>query len=79
MSGEVQFIRFTKDGEISQSKFRYNPNALPGSGQNPFLLSGDIINIKRSAIGYTADTLSIVTRPIVGIYSLLNVLEDLTK
>lgn len=76
LSGDIQFIRFTKEGKISKRKFRYNPGALPGSDENPLLLTGDIINVKRSAIGYTTDTLSVITTPIVGIYSLLNVLED---
>ena len=50
-------------------------NELPS--KNPVLISGDIVNVKMSALGYSTAVISKVTSPIVGLYTLFNVLEDL--
>ncbi|WP_269622888.1 polysaccharide biosynthesis/export family protein [Prochlorococcus marinus] len=74
-SGDISFIRFYSNGEIDKRKFNHMPTAKPGSPNNPILISGDIIHINRSPVGYLTESVSTITRPVVGIYSLLNLFD----
>ena len=62
---------------MEKRKFKYNPKAKVNSYKNPVLISGDIVNVKMSALGYSTAVISKVTSPIVGLYTLFNVLEDI--
>ena len=77
LSGDVEFIRFDKYSFMEKRKFKYNPKAKVNSYKNPVLISGDIVNVKMSALGYSTAVISKVTSPIVGLYTLFNVLEDI--
>lgn len=77
LSGDVEFIRFDRYSFMEKRKFRYNPKAKANSYKNPILISGDIVNIRNSALGYSSKVLSKVTSPLVGIYTLLNIVEDI--
>ncbi len=77
LSGDVEFIRFDKYSFMEKRKFKYNPKAKVNSYKNPVLISGDIVNVKMSALGYSTSVISKVTSPIVGLYTLFNVLEDI--
>ena len=77
LSGDIEFIRFDKYSFMEKRKFKYNSRAKVNSYKNPVLISGDIVNVNRSALGYSTAVISKVTSPIVGLYTLFNVLEDI--
>jgi polysaccharide export outer membrane protein len=69
LRGKVEFIRFTREGEIDRRTFSYNPNAASDTASNPILVSGDIISVRDSALSGGITVLNELTGPFVGIYS----------
>ena len=76
-TGDIEFIRFNYDGSTSKSEFPYTPNAKINTKNNPILMDGDLINIKRTKVGVANDFLREVTSPMLGIYGLYNILTGL--
>ncbi len=76
-TGNIEFIRFNYDGSTSKSEFPYTPNAKINSKNNPILMDGDLINIKRTKVGVANDFLREVTSPMLGLYGLYNILKGL--
>ena len=74
-TGNVEFIRFNYDGSTSKSVFPYRPNAKINTKNNPILMDGDLIHIKRTLIGKTSDFAQEVTSPILGLYGLFNLFK----
>jgi polysaccharide biosynthesis/export protein len=69
LRGKVEFIRFTREGELDRRQFAYNPNAASDSTANPILMAGDIIRVQDSALSAGITLMNEITGPIVGIYS----------
>ena len=69
LHGRVEFVRFTREGEIDRRMFNYNPDAADDDYRNPVLMSGDVIRVRESPLSATATVLNEVTSPVVGIYS----------
>lgn len=76
LSGDIEFIRFDRYSFMEKRTFRYSADAKVNTYKNPILISGDIINVKRSALGYSTEVISKVTSPVIGIYSLINLFDD---
>ena len=79
LAGKVFLIRYNQDGTLLRKNIKYSSNASPGSRQNPYLASGDLITIKNSILGRTTGTISAITQPIVGIYSAKELYETITE
>ena len=69
LRGKVEFIRFTREGEIDRRVFSYNPSAAADAPNNPVLMAGDLITIRESPLSATATVLNELTAPAVGLYS----------
>jgi len=69
LRGKVEFVRFTREGELDRRIFSYNPNAATHSTENPILISGDIIRVQESALSAGISVLNELTGPVVGVYS----------
>ena len=69
MHGSIEFVRFTREGEIDRRIFKYNPNAPSDDYRNPILMAGDIIRVRDSLASASVGLLTELTAPIVGIYS----------
>lgn len=69
LHGRVEFVRFTREGEIDRRVFNYNPGAANDDYRNPVLMSGDVIRVRESPLSATVSLLNEVTGPAVGIYS----------
>jgi polysaccharide export outer membrane protein len=69
LKGKVEFVRFTREGEIDRRVFSYSPGAASGSPTNPILMAGDIIRVQDSALSATVGVLNELTAPLVGVYS----------
>ena len=69
LRGKVEFLRFTREGELDRRVFNYNPNAASDTTANPILISGDIIRVQESALSAGISVLNELTGPFVGVYS----------
>ena len=69
LSGRVEFVRFTREGEIDRRTFRYDPDATADAPNNPVLMAGDLIRIQDSPLSASISVLGEITSPVVGIYS----------
>lgn len=69
LHGKVEFVRFTREGEIDRRLFKYSANAPLDAPNNPVLMAGDIIRINDSALSGSIEVLNELTGPFVGIYS----------
>jgi len=69
LHGKIEFVRFTREGELDRRVFSYNANAATDSLANPILVSGDIIRVQESALSAGIGLLNELTGPFVGIYS----------
>jgi len=75
LRGNVEFVRFTREGEIERRIFRYNPGAAADDNRNPVLMAGDLINVQESALSATVTVLNELTGPAVGIYSVYSLFK----
>ncbi len=69
LRGKIEFVRFTREGELDRRVFNYNPNAATDTTANPLLISGDIIRVQESALSAGISVLNELTGPFVGVYS----------
>lgn len=69
LRGKVEFIRFTREGELDRRQFSYNPNSPSDAPSNPILMAGDIIRVQDSALSAGIGVMNDLTGPFVGIYS----------
>ena len=76
LHGKVEFVRFTREGEIDRRTFRYNPNAPSDDYRNPILMAGDIIRVQESPLSATVTVLNELTGPAVGIYSVYSLFNN---
>ena len=79
LKGKVEFIRFTKEGEIDRRVIRYAPGASSNATNNPLLSAGDLIRVQESAITTTVSVLNELASPAVGIYSVYSLLNGFQK
>ena len=69
LRGQVEFIRFNRDGSTDRRKFFASGNNPAGSPKNPVLMAGDVISVNDSPLSATVTVLNEITRPAIGIYS----------
>ena len=75
MTGNIEFLRFDRNGVTNKRTFRYDANAKINSEKNPILMDGDIINVRRTLLGSTTEILKEISSPVLtgyGIYSLFD-------
>jgi len=70
LRGKVEFVRFTREGEVDRRTFSYNPNAPSNAYNNPILMTGDIVRVQDSAVSAGLGALNEVAAPLLGIYSI---------
>ena len=72
-TGNIEFLRFTKDGKTMKRKFKYNLDSNLDSYENPILISGDIVNINQSAFGVAKDVIADIAPPITNTYGIYKI------
>jgi len=75
LKGKVEFIRFTREGEIDRRIFKFNPNAASDTPDNPVLMAGDVIRVQDSALSAGIGVLNELTGPFVGVYSVYSIFK----
>ena len=73
--GPINLIRYKSDGTIESKIIRYKSKSKRGSKYNPFLKSGDIVNINKNIINSSTELLEEVTRPFIGIFAAKEVID----
>ena len=76
LHGRIEFVRFTRGGEIDRRVFSYNSGAANDDYRNPVLMSGDVIRVRDSPLSATVTVLDEVTTPVMGIYSLFSLFDE---
>ena len=71
----MEFIRFTREGEIDRRIFKFNPNAASDTPDNPVLMAGDVIRVQDSALSAGIGVLNELTGPFVGVYSVYSIFK----
>ena len=79
LKGKVEFVRFTREGEIDRRIFRYNPGAAADAPNNPVLMAGDLIRVQESPLSATVTVLNELTGPAVGIYSVYSLFNGFSR
>ena len=79
LHGRVEFVRFTREGEIDRRVFNYNSGAANDDYRNPVLMSGDVIRVRESPLSAMSTVLNEVTAPAVGIYSVYSLFNDFAR
>lgn len=69
LRGQVEFVRFNRDGSTDKRKFFVGGTNTPGSYKNPVLMSGDLVRVNDSPLSATVSVLNELTGPAIGIYS----------
>ena len=75
LHGKIEFVRFTREGELDRRVFSYNANSASDSPTNPILVSGDIIRVQDSGLSASIGVLNELTGPFVGIYSVFSLFK----
>ena len=79
LRGRVEFVRFTREGEIDRRLFSYRPGAVSDDYRNPVLMSGDVIRVHESPLSASATILNEVTAPALGIYSVYSLFNGFAQ
>ena len=70
LRGQVEFIRFNRDGTSDKRKFFVGGANPAGSYKNPILMAGDVVRVNDSPISATVTVLDEISGPAIGVYSL---------
>ena len=75
LRGQVEFVRFYRDGSTERRQFGYNPSAPAGAPNNPVLMAGDVVRINDSLLSAGVEVLNEVTGPVLSVYSLYRIFQ----
>ena len=76
LHGKVEFIRFTREGEIDRRIFDFKSDAPSGDYQNPVLMAGDVIRLRETALTKSLAVIDELTTPVVGVYSVYSLFDE---
>lgn len=77
LHGKVEFIRFTREGEIDRRIFGFKSDAPANDYRNPVLMSGDVVRLRESIASAGIEVLNEITAPAVGLYSVYSIYRDI--
>ena len=70
MSGNVEFIRFNNNGKSQKRILSFNKSSIKGTQDNPILISGDIIFVRKNIFGKANSVIRDYSSPAVSAYGL---------
>ena len=77
LRGQVEFIRFNRDGSTDKRKFFVRGANPAGSYKNPILMAGDVVRVNDSPLSATVSVLNDITGPALGVYSVYSLFRDI--
>ena len=75
LRGQVEFLRFNRDGSTDRRLFGFDGAASAGSQKNPVLMSGDVIRVNDSVFSAGVEVLNELSGPFVGVYSVYSLFK----
>ena len=75
MSGNIEFLRFTRDGKTLKRILRFNKTAIKGTNNNPILVNGDIIVVRRNLFGKASSVITDYSSPLINSYGIYKLFE----
>ena len=78
LHGKVEFIRFTRAGEMDRRIFGLS-NAPSGDYRNPVLMAGDVVRVRETPLTKSMAVLNEITTPIIGVYSLYSIFDGFNR
>ena len=79
LHGKVEFIRFTREGEIDRRIFGFKSDAPSGDYRNPVLMAGDVIRLRETALTKSLAVINELTTPAVGVYSVYSLFDGFSN
>ena len=79
LHGKVEFIRFTREGEIDRRIFGFKSDAPSGDYRNPVLMAGDVVRLRETALTKTLAVVNEITTPAIGIHSVYYLFDDFSN
>ena len=76
LRGQVEFIRFNRDGSTEKRKFFLAGTNPAGSYKNPVLVAGDVVRVGESPLTATVTILNEITTPALGVYSVYGIFNS---
>ena len=76
LRGQVEFVRFNRDGSTDKRKFFIGAAQPSGSYKNPVLMGGDVVRVNDSPLSATVTVLNEITSPALGIYSVYSLFNS---
>ncbi len=76
LSGNIEFYRLSKDGDLKRREFSYSKTSKIGTYKNPVLVNGDIIKVNNSNFKRFTNVFGEITAPFLGVYSVLKLFAD---
>jgi len=77
LHGKVEFIRFTREGEIDRRVFGFKSDAPANDYRNPVLMAGDVVRLRESLASAGIEVLNEITAPAVGLYSVYSIYRNI--
>ena len=77
LHGNVEFIRFTREGTIDRRVFKFRSDAPADDYRNPVLMAGDVVRLRESIASAGIEVLNEITAPVVGLYSIYSIYRDI--
>lgn len=74
-SGKIEFIRLSRKGKNDKRLLSFDTNTKKGSYQNPILLDGDIVYVRKNLLGKTSEVISEYGKPIIQSYGLYKIFD----
>ena len=76
LRGQVEFVRFNRDGSTDKRKLFAAGTKPSGSYKIPVLMHGDVVRVNDSPISASLTVLGEITTPALGIYSIYGLFND---
>ena len=75
MSGKIEFVRVSRSDKPEKRLINFKSNAEKGSRDNPILVSGDIIFVRRNLAGKASSVILDYSQPIVNSYGIYKIFD----
>ena len=75
LTGNIEFIRLSNNGRTNKRIIPFKKSAKKGSMDNPILLAGDIIYVRRNIVGKFGSIITDYTSPLINAYGIYKIFE----
>jgi polysaccharide export outer membrane protein len=74
-TGNIEFIRLSRNGRTQKRIINYDKRAAKGSDLNPILTTGDIVFVRKNIFGKTTNFITDYTAPFVNAYGIYKIFD----